>query len=162
MNNTELKVGIGDVKFGTSPDKIITIGLGSCIGVVFYDSVLKIGALLHIMLPYVNDFNDNSNLYKYADSGVIKVVRDLQLKGVDIRRLTAKIAGGASMFNFSDASIISNIGHRNGLAVKETLKKFNIPITGEDTGGKQGRTMTLDTSTGIVEVKIISCGIKQI
>ncbi len=42
--------------------------------------------------------------------------------------MRAKIAGGASMFNFSDKSIVMDIGNRNGIAVKNALKILSIPI----------------------------------
>ncbi len=47
-------VGIGALKIAKSP-KIIKTSLGSCIGVVLYDSINKIGGLLHLMLPKRND-----------------------------------------------------------------------------------------------------------
>ena len=46
----QLKVGIGDMKLTRGEGVIITYALGSCIGLAFYDSYIKLGALLHIML----------------------------------------------------------------------------------------------------------------
>ena len=51
IGGTELKVGIGDMKFSRGEGRIITYALGSCIGITFYDPVTRLGALLHIMLP---------------------------------------------------------------------------------------------------------------
>ncbi len=50
MSN-EIKVSISDYKVSESPDKLITLGLGSCVGVAIYDKITKIGGLSHIMLP---------------------------------------------------------------------------------------------------------------
>ena len=47
----ELKVGIGDMKLNRGEGRIITYALGSCIGITFYDPAIRLGALLHIMLP---------------------------------------------------------------------------------------------------------------
>ena len=52
----ELKVGIGDMKLNRGEGRIITYALGSCIGITFYDPAIRLGALLHIMLPA--RFND--------------------------------------------------------------------------------------------------------
>ena len=67
MIGKELKVGIGDMKFTRNEGTIITYALGSCIGITFYNPVLRLGALLHIMLPVQMDTKD-SNIFKYADS----------------------------------------------------------------------------------------------
>jgi chemotaxis protein CheD len=75
------------------------------------------------------------------------------------RNLIAKIAGGASMFNFSDKSIISDIGKRNAESVKIALEKASIPILAEDTGGNKGRTMIVDSNDGLVTLKIVGIGI---
>ena len=66
------------------------------------------------------------------------------------------------MFNFSDKSIISDIGKRNSDAVKKALKEIGIPIIAEDTGGDKGRTMILEASTGKVTLKIVGKGIIEL
>ena len=38
IGGTELKVGIGDMKFSRGEGRIITYALGSCIGITFYPS----------------------------------------------------------------------------------------------------------------------------
>lgn len=158
----DIKVGIADAAIATSPDRLITIGLGSCIGIAFYDNMTKIGALLHIMLPDSTQFAKVTNPLKFADIGIPKVVDDLRKKGANVNRLTAKIAGGASMFNFSDKSMIMDIGNRNSKAVKSTLSKMNIRLIGEDVGGSKGRTMILNTLNGVVEIRTVGLGAKEL
>ena len=58
MLEKDLKVGIGDMKFTRGGGTVITYALGSCIGITFYDPGIKLGGLLHIMLPSRNDSND--------------------------------------------------------------------------------------------------------
>ena len=43
-------VGIADYKIIKSPDQIMTVGLGSCCGVVIYDEINKIAGLVHIFI----------------------------------------------------------------------------------------------------------------
>lgn len=162
MEIKEIKVGIADMNTASSPDKIITIGLGSCVGIALYDSRINIGGLAHIMLPDSTQFSSAKNPLKFADLAVPLLVEKLEKLGVNRRNLRAKIAGGASMFNFSDKSMIMDIGNRNGIAVKNILKKYSISILAEDLGGNKGRTMIFDTSDGVVKIKTVGIGIKEI
>lgn len=158
MGNNEVKVGIADLNLVLDPGTIMTIGLGSCIGIALYDRMLKVAGLSHIMLPDSTQFKNASNPMKFADSAVPILIEKMQKQGCKKQNIVAKIAGGASMFNFSDKSIISDIGKRNSEAVKKALKDIGIPIIAEDTGGDKGRTMILEASTGKVTLKIVGKG----
>lgn len=96
----EIKVGISDYKITTQPDKLITLGLGSCVGIAIYDKNTKIGGLSHIMLPDSNLFTRNIKIEKFADLAIPHMVREINSRTT--RHMVAKIAGGASMFNFAD------------------------------------------------------------
>lgn len=162
MEIKEIKVGIADLNTAFSPDRIITVGLGSCIGIAMYDNTKSLGGLAHIMLPDSTQFNKVTNSLKFADLAVPILIEKLERLGASRRNLKAKIAGGASMFNFSDKSMIMDIGNRNGIAVKNALREYSIPIIGEDIGGNKGRTMILDTSNGDVKIKTVGMGIKEL
>lgn len=158
MGNNEVKVGIADLNLVLDPGTIMTIGLGSCIGIALYDRNKKVAGLSHIMLPDSTQFKSASNPMKFADSAIPLLVEKMKDQGCRKQNIVAKIAGGASMFNFSDKSIISDIGKRNSDAVKKALKEIGIPIIAEDTGGDKGRTMILEASTGKVTLKIVGKG----
>ena len=162
MENNEVKVGIADLNLVLDPGTIMTIGLGSCIGIALYDRVLKVAGLSHIMLPDSTQFKNANNPMKFADSAIPILIEKMQQQGRRKQNISAKIAGGASMFNFSDKSIISDIGKRNSEAVKKALKDIGIPIIAEDTGGDKGRTMILEASTGKVTLKIVGKGIIEL
>lgn len=156
MEIEQLRVGIADYKTAYTPAKIITIGLGSCVGIALYDSMNKIGGLAHIMLPDSRQFSNISNPCKFADLAIPILLEDMQSMGAKKNTITAKIGGGACMFNFTDKSLIMDIGKRNVMSVKEVLSKLSIPVTGEDTGGNQGRTMLLDIGTGKTFIKTVN------
>ena len=158
MGNNEVKVGIADLNLVLDPGTIMTIGLGSCIGIALYDRVLKVAGLSHIMLPDSTQFKNVSNPMKFADSAIPILIEKMHKQGCRKQNIVAKIAGGASMFNFSDKSIISDIGKWNSEAVKKTLKDIGIPVIAEDTGGDKGRTMILEASTGKVMLKVVGRG----
>ena len=155
MENNEIKVGIADLNVAFSPDKLITVGLGSCVGIAIYDKTLGLGGLAHIMLPDSSQFNKITNEIKFADLAIPKLVDDMIKKGSKLRNMKAKIAGGASMFNFSDKSVVMDIGGRNGIAVRNALKNLSIPILSEDIGGNKGRTLIFDTASGVLYVRTV-------
>lgn len=156
------KVGIADYKIAKNPDQIMTIGLGSCVGIAIIDKKNGVGGLAHIMLPDSAKFNKVTNEIKFADLAIPILIKEMVGNGAKQSDLRAKIAGGASMFNFSDSKVNMDIGARNSIAVKEVLKKMNIPIDSEDIGGTKGRTITFDTVTGNLQIKTVGEGIKVI
>ena len=163
MNMGEIiKVGMADLNVCAAPDAITTLGLGSCIGIAIRDPITKIGGLAHIMLPDSKQIKNNSNLYKFADTGIDELIRLLLLKGASKQRLVAKIAGGAQMFAFANATDIMRVGARNAEAVKKLLQEMKIRLVAEDTGGTYGRTVQIDLATGIYKVKTIDKGEKEL
>lgn len=151
----EIKVSISDYKVSQSPDKLITLGLGSCVGIAIYDRSRKIGGLSHIMLPDSTFFKNEKKEEKFADLAIPKMVEEIS-KGKKSNNLVAKIAGGASMFNFSDKKDSESIGSRNVEAVINTLKSLGIPILSSDVGGKIGRTMIVDLDTFDVKIRTVN------
>ena len=146
-----LVVGISDMKMSKAPGKIITYALGSCIGISFYDPQIKLGALLHIMLPEAPAKIDN--IFKYADTGIPETLRKMEALGGNRSRITAKICGGAQMFNVPGDNQMGHIGKRNSDSVKMTLLKQRVRLLASDVGGTVARTVELDASTGIARVR---------
>lgn len=157
-----LKVGMADLNSARHPCMITTLGLGSCVGVALYDSTSKIAGLAHVMLPNSEQAKNNSNIAKFADTAIVKLVDDMVKLGARKDRIVAKLAGGAQMFVFNQSSDLMRIGYRNVVASKEKLKELNIPIITEDTGGNYGRTIELYSDDGRLMIKTIGFGIKQI
>ena len=149
----QLKVGIGDMKLTRGQGEIITYALGSCIGIAFYDPVLKLGALLHIMLP-IRQNKDDANLLKYADTGLAETIRKLTAFGMVKSRAIVKIAGGAKMFDVGTSNMI-NVGERNAIASREKLKKLGIPLIAEDCGKNFGRTVEIYSESGEFLIKAV-------
>ncbi len=157
-----IKVGMADLKICKAPDMVTTLGLGSCIGIAMYDPVLKIGGLAHIMLPDSTQMRNHSNIAKFADTGIEELLRQLIRAGANKRRLAAKIAGGAKMFEVSGASAIGNVGLRNAQASKAKRKQLGIPLLAEDTGLNYGRTVELYPATGEFYIKAVGKKLKII
>jgi chemotaxis protein CheD len=135
-NEQAAMIGIGEYRVGSFP--MMTIGLGSCIGLTLYDDNLNLGAMVHIMLPDSSGRKDRPG--KYADTAVPALVAELNNLGCKNRSLIAKIAGGACMFEYFGANL--NIGERNAGRVRTLLKEHHIQLVSEDVGGKVGRSVT--------------------
>ena len=149
-----IKVGMADLKTCVSPDGVTTLGLGSCVGIAIRDPVTKIGGLAHIMLPDTK-IRNNSNIAKFADTGIDELVRQMEKLGARKARMVAKIAGGATMFTFQGRNDMMQVGERNVQAVKKKLKEINIPILAEDTGKNYGRTVTFYPETGEFYIRAV-------
>ncbi len=149
-----VSVAIGQWAVAAAPARLRTL-LGSCVGVVLYDRTSKIGGLAHVVLPAARGAVDHPG--KYADTAIPAVLADLERRlGSRARtRLTAKLAGGASMFQVeTPADSTLNIGRRNQEAIEAILDGLRIPILARDLGGATGRRLTLDTVSGIVAIKV--------
>ena len=153
--SVEIKVGMADLNVCVSPDRITTLGLGSCVGIALRDPVTKIGGLAHIMLPDSTTIRNNSNIPKFADTGIEELVKQVTRKGANRSRLVTKIAGGAQMFGFNSNSEMVRVGERNVQATKKKLAELRIPILAEDTGKNFGRTVIFYPETGDFVIRAV-------
>lgn len=158
---TIINVGMADYKIAKKPDILTTGALGSCVGVCIYDVDANVGGLAHVMLPKSNA-NSRGDLKKYADKLVPLMFKDLICLGAKRPRLVAKIVGGAQMFSFPGKANVLRIGERNIEAVEEELKLLNIPLLEADVGGKVGRSIRFDVTSGLLHIKSINQGEKVI
>lgn len=147
MENNKITVGIADMKMAKDSGMLITYALGSCIGICLYDQKIKLAAMVHIMLP-LNMEPGRANTMKYADTGIRETLKKMEAKGASRSRITAKIAGGAKMFEVSGGNL-GNIGQRNIESVRLNLKREGIQLLKEDVGGSVARTLLFDPATGL-------------
>ena len=143
---SKITIGIADMKLARGQGMLITYALGSCIGICLHDPLLKLGALIHIMLP-LNMETNRTNTMKYADTGLRETLRQMEAMGANRTRITAKIAGGAKMFETGGS--LGNIGQRNIESVHLNLKKEGIRLLKEDVGGSVARTLLFDVNSGL-------------
>ena len=154
-----IRVGIADMNIACKDSIIRTAGLGSCVGLVLYNSTYKIAGMVHIMLPDSSLARGNVfNKAKYADTGILELISRLKEMGIKKHMLKAKIAGGAQMFQFSTGSELMRIGPRNVEAVKKILMKNHIQLVAEDVGGNSGRTIEFNPSTCTMHIRTVNHG----
>ncbi|HEY8420991.1 MAG TPA: chemotaxis protein CheD [Thermoclostridium sp.] len=162
MTENVIKVGMADLKHTSHPGRLITLGLGSCVGIALYDTKTKMIGLAHIMLPWSYQAKNSSNKAKFADTGIRLLLDNMLESGANKNSIVAKLAGGAQMFSFSNVSDMIRVGERNVEATKKILQELNIPVIAEDTGGKHGRTIEFFSEDGRLMIKTIGYGVTYI
>lgn len=158
QNPNKIIVGMADLNTIKGQGKLITLGLGSCVGIALYDPQVKVAGLAHAMLPNSQEIKNNSNVAKFVDSAMIKLVKDMISIGAKQDRLVAKIAGGAQMFAFNSTQDNMRIGDRNVQFTEHMLRRLNIPLLKKDVGKNFGRTVELNCEDGSFLIKTIGNG----
>ena len=143
----DILVGMGQIAAGVAPQRMRAI-LGSCIGVALYHPGRKTGVMAHVVLP--ESAGREGAPGKFADTAVPQMLAVLREHGAPTCGLTAKLAGGANMFNGSGPL---RIGDANAEAVAVALKKAGIRVAGQDLGGTRGRRVDFDCASGELTVQ---------
>jgi len=151
-------VGIADMKVSSDPDvTLVTHSLGSCIGVAVYDPVVKVGGMLHYMLPdsALDTKKAASNPLMFADTAIPLLFKACYRLGAKKTRMVVKVAGGSQIM---DESRVFDIGKRNYTALRKVFWRNNVMIDGEDVGGSSNRTIRLHIATGQLSIKVSGIG----
>ncbi|RKN86499.1 chemotaxis protein CheD [Paenibacillus ginsengarvi] len=158
-----IKVGMADLQVASGAGILKTTGLGSCVGVTLYDPKTKVAGMAHVMLPSSEIAKEGAiNTAKYADTAIPEMITRMNRMGAVNSRMIAKLAGGAQMFAFGTTSDTMRIGPRNVESCKMQLKLLSIPIVAEDTGGSFGRTIELNSENGILLLRTVQQGVKEL
>lgn len=145
---SQLIVDIADAKVSDKEgDILVTYSLGSCVGVAIYDPEVKVGGLIHCMLPLssVDPTKAEQRPFMFVDTGMLRFLTMLFEHGLSRSRAVVKVAGCARIL---DNSNLFRIGERNYTVVRKILWKNGLMIKNEHVGGNLSRTMRLDISTG--------------
>jgi chemotaxis protein CheD len=154
---------MADLVVSKHPATLITLGLGSCIGLVIFDQVSRTAGMVHIMLPDSREAHNIPKPGKFADTAVPLLLDELNKLGVNKSQLRAKMAGGAQMFSMpgKDSAIFA-VGTRNVEATLKMLSAAGIKLVSQDTGGSKGRSVEFSTETLKFIVKTLGTGTKEI
>jgi chemotaxis protein CheD len=143
---------MGELAVSATPEEeLVSIGLGSCVGVALVDVAGGIAGLAHVMLPEANAAY--AAPAKYADRAVPALVAKVEQLGAHRTRLGAVLVGGAQMFGGSDGAGRLDLGMRNEAAVRDALAQQRIPVRASATGGSRGRTVRVVAGSPSVTVK---------
>ena len=140
-------VSVSEMKIGQKEDRLVTLALGSCLGLTVYDPVMQMGALLQAMLPFskINVSKAAINPFMFVDTGVPALFESLHVQGMRQENMVVKAVGCGNPMGEKE---VFKIGERNYLVLQEVLLKEGIRLVGEDVGGTASRTVQLDVATG--------------
>lgn len=156
---TATLVGMADIQVMKGPAFYNCLGLGSCIGLVLFDRANDITGMVHVMLPEAFASKPVDKLGKFADTGIKELMNQMVALGADTKRLVVAYAGGAQVFKFgAGGNNRMDVGARNCEAVANELRRIGLKPLAFDVGGSNGRTMTVDSATGIVKVRTVVTG----
>ena len=154
----DVRVKVADYAVRRGNDIMATIGLGSCVAIALYDRESRTGGLAHILLPSMSMSRETSNPAKFPETIVPIMLAEMRALGMASNaRVSAKIAGGASMFGQLVNGTGINVGERNILATREALAA-RVELVGEDTGLDYGRSVYFHLADGRVEVRLLKKG----
>jgi len=159
---TQLVVGVGDMKISNDPGAVlVTYSLGSCIGLVIYDPVAKVGGLLHYMLPEskIDGVKAQKNPYMFGDTGIPLLFKGTYKLGAKKNRLKIMVVGGAQIL---DQEGVFNIGKRNYTLLRKLFWKNSVMIDYENVGGQVNRTIKLKLKNGEAWLKMPGMDLKKV
>ena len=144
-------VGMGEGAVRKAPHIISSVGLGSCVAVLIYDTTRKIGGLAHIMLPESSQSRSHNSRYKCADTAIAALLEELKSAGAVRQNMVAKMVGGAQMFSsYNDAT--PGVGKQNIASITRIMNEERISLIGKDIGGHHGRNIEFRLDSGKVIV----------
>jgi len=153
---------VADLRSGLEHDTLVTVGLGSCVAIMLYEPEGRIGGMAHILLPSPVLSRVDSNPAKFPQSAIPRLIELMVAEGARPQRITARLAGGASMFAALAPPGTIQMGERNLVAARQVLNTHGVPLVGEAVGGDYGRTVRLRVCDGRVEVSTVAHGIKHL
>ncbi|MCG8549670.1 MAG: chemotaxis protein CheD [Desulfobacterales bacterium] len=155
-------VGVADMKVSNrNGDTIVTYSLGSCIGLAIYDPKVKVGGMLHYMLPNsaIDPEKAKNNPFMFADTGIPELFAQLYALGAEKTRIKVFVAGGSEIM---EQEGIFNLGRQNYSALMQILNKNNVSIWKQAVGGYSNRTIKMEIASGNIYLKTSGLGEVQL
>jgi chemotaxis protein CheD len=147
-----IAVGIGEVVISGDPNAVLVAhALGSCVALIAYDPLRRVGGMLHYLLPSStlsrDDVRERPGLF--ADTGVRLLFKKLATRDCPSTGLVLKAAGGAGAFLDDELGV----GRRNLVALYEALAHRKLILTADALGGTDSRTVRLHVGSGAVRMR---------
>jgi chemotaxis protein CheD len=158
----ELMVRVADLRVGVAGDVLITQGLGSCVAILLHDASARVGGLAHVLLPSPGLARPDANPAKFPQSAIPRLLELMVADGAQSQRISARLAGGASMFTALAPPGTVQMGERNLVAARQVLRNHGVPLVGEAVGGDFGRTVRFNVDDGKVEVITVAHGVQHL
>lgn len=152
----KIVVGVGDMKVSSDGSTdLVTYALGSCLGLVIYDPVVRVAGMLHAMLPSASTAPEKAakNPSMFVDTGVPELFKACYRAGAQKARL-AVFAAGCARLGAEDTTDLFQIGRRNVVMLRKLLWKNGVLLQAHDLEGTDSRTMMISLATGRVSLNV--------
>ncbi len=136
--------------FASKKPHVVNTILGSCVALILWDPVLKIGGINHYMLPKWTGSGTAS--HKYGDIAIAELLKRMIGFGSCKTDLVGKVFGGSET---GVPNGVFHIGKRNIELALNFLEKEKIKVVSQSTGGSLGRKVVFYSESGEVLVKNI-------
>jgi chemotaxis protein CheD len=165
-----INLGVGEAHVASTPSHIWTV-LGSCVAVVLYVPQLRISAVCHALLPSPTNHSEPCEKscprpckiphgalgeLRYVTCCMSHMIRGLARLGAMPAQMKGAVVGGADVIRWRDP--MESVGRKNVDCAMEILEDCNIPVLHSDVGGTQARTLSYETDTGELKVKLSGAG----
>jgi len=148
MNHHSEHIPAGSFKAGKAEPVTYQAFLGTCVGVALFDKTMRVGGMIHIILPEPPSESNVDFPEKYASTGLPLLINKLINMGASRENLQATIAGGALVGPVSNLDINLDLGGRSADIAQAILKANNIKINKSETGGFFMSSLNLDMKNG--------------
>jgi len=133
----------GYIFFTADPTMILAV-LGTSVAVTFFDREKKAGGMNHFVYPWLSPEVQPTALY--ARPAMMQLIRLFHHAGSRVDKIEAHVIGGATPEDADGNQ--AEIGRNNVEAAVRLLEHYGIPIAGQEIGGRQGRKVLFNSSTG--------------
>ena len=150
-----IEIKMGGLEIITDKECELKTFVGSCVAICLFDLTSHVASMAHVMLPQKSDGLQSlaqKDIGKYADEALSYMINGMIQKGADPKKIKAKMAGGAAIFEHESETSLFNVGHRNIVYLKKILKENGIPLVSEDTGENFGRWVRFNLQSGALTV----------
>ena len=103
------------------------------------------------MIPYWN--GDGLESPKYGNVSILQLFQSMLDFGAKRENIVCKIFGGAEVL--SEQHSVFNVGQRNIELAYKMISEMGIPVVSSSTGGRKGRKIHFNTTTGEVLQKYL-------
>ena len=157
----EIRVGKGALAVAAGDETLVSIALGSCVGIALWDERARVAGLAHVLLPDAALSRLHGAPARFPSTAVPALVAAMTEAGAP-GPYVARLVGGASMFRALLEQGGVNIGARNVDAARAALAAAGIPCAAEDVGGEHGRSVYLHARTGRLQVRSLAAGDREL
>jgi chemotaxis protein CheD len=141
-----IDVHTGEVKAGRKDTILESNAIGSCVVIAAYDSMKKVGALAHVMLPGAVPEGKTLQRTRYAAGAIEEMISRMTHLGPDKDSIEVCLVGGGNVLKRKDDTICQE----NIASVVELLAEQRIKIKAKAVGGTERKSISLNVKNGTI------------